>query len=171
MRRLEADLELGQHAEILVELERLVAAYPLDERLRAQLILALYRSGRQADALDVYRDARRTLTQELGLEPDEELRALEQRILAHDPTLQAPPPPPLAVAAPAAGTSGRRPDRRLPRSLLLGAGLIVAAAAAVAVLALARDESPAALDVPELGRRHRCRGGGHRRRDPGRTGA
>ena len=58
-RRLEADLELGRQAEILVELERLVAAHPLDERLRAQLMLALYRSGRQADALEVYRDARR----------------------------------------------------------------------------------------------------------------
>jgi DNA-binding SARP family transcriptional activator/streptogramin lyase len=147
-RRLEADLELGRHAEILVELERLVAAHPLDERLRAQLMLALYRSGRQADALEVYRDARRVLTRELGLEPDEVLRSLEQRILAHDPTLQAPPLTPVAVAGAAADSSAGTRDRRLPRSIVAGAGLIVAAAAAVAVLALARDESPAALDVP-----------------------
>ncbi len=146
-RRLEADLELGRHAEILVELERLVAAHPLDEQLRAQLMLALYRSGRQADALESYRDARRTLTRELGLEPDEELRALEQRILAHDPVLQAPPLAPLPVAAPT-GTSAPARTRRLPRSLALGAGLFVAAAVAVGVLALARDESPAALVVP-----------------------
>ncbi len=86
--------------------------------------------------------------------------------------LQAPPPPPLAVAAPAAGTSGRTPTADCRGRSLLGAGLIVAAAAAVAVLALARDESPAALDVPrELDRRRRCRRGGHRRRDPSRTGA
>ena len=65
-------------------------------------MLALYRSGRQADALAVYRDARRTLMSELGLEPDDDLRALEQRILAHDETLRPPSPEPTPRAPPCA---------------------------------------------------------------------
>src|SRR5205085_5118651 len=77
----------GGGAELVDELERLIAAHPLRERLRGQLMLALYRAGRQADALDAYRDARRTLQDELGLDPGEELRSLERRILAQDPAL------------------------------------------------------------------------------------
>ena len=68
-RRIEADLALGRHAEVVGELEALVAQYPLRERLRGQLMLALYRSGRQAEALETYRSARRTLVEELGIEP------------------------------------------------------------------------------------------------------
>ena len=85
--RIEADLAAGRGAELVGELERLVAAEPLRERLWAQLMLALYRSGRQAEALDAYRRARRTLVSELGIEPGPELRDLERRILEHDPTL------------------------------------------------------------------------------------
>ena len=85
--RIEADLATGRGPELVGELERLVAAEPLRERLRAQLMLALYRSGRQAEALDAYRRARRQLVAELGIEPGPELRDLEGRILAHDPTL------------------------------------------------------------------------------------
>lgn len=85
--RIDADLELGAGAELVEELEGLVAAHPLRERLRGQLMLALYRAGRQADALDAYRNARRTLQEELGLEPGEELRSLERRILDQDPAL------------------------------------------------------------------------------------
>jgi DNA-binding SARP family transcriptional activator len=95
--RVEADLELGAGAELVDELEGLVAAHPLRERLRAQLMLALYRAGRQADALDAYRGARRMLRDELGLEPSEELRALERRILEHDPTLFAANPVQVAI--------------------------------------------------------------------------
>ena len=85
--RIEADLGTGRGTELVSELERLVAAEPLRERLWAQLMLALYRSGRQADALDAYRRARQTLVSQLGIEPGPELRDLERRILAHDPTL------------------------------------------------------------------------------------
>jgi class 3 adenylate cyclase len=85
--RIAAELELGLGAEVIDELERMIAANPLRERLRGQLMLALYRAGRQADALASYRDARRTLNDELGLEPGEDLRALEQAILQQDPGL------------------------------------------------------------------------------------
>jgi DNA-binding SARP family transcriptional activator len=85
--RVDADLELGRGAELVEEIEGLIAAHPLRERLRGQLMLALYRAGRQAEALDAFRDARSMLRDELGLEPGEELRALERRILEQDPTL------------------------------------------------------------------------------------
>jgi DNA-binding SARP family transcriptional activator len=88
--RIEADLAVGRDAELVAELGRLVKAHPFRERLRAQLMLALYRCGRQADALASYRDARRTLAEELGLEPGRELRELERAILAQDEKLQAP---------------------------------------------------------------------------------
>ena len=86
-RRIEADLALGRHADLVGELETLVSQYPFRERLRAQLMLALYRSGRQADALDAYRAARRELMDELGLEPSQSLQDLEREILQHDPKL------------------------------------------------------------------------------------
>jgi DNA-binding SARP family transcriptional activator len=86
-RRIEADLALGRHAEAAAELEQLVAEHPLREGLRGQLMLALYRSGRQADALDVYRDAREKLVEEFGLEPSAALRELERAILAQDRAL------------------------------------------------------------------------------------
>src|SRR4051812_30641068 len=88
--RINADLELGRHAELVPELERLVGAHPLRERLRGQLMLALYRCGRQAEALDTYQAGRRLLDEELGLEPGEELRRLERAILAQDDSLSAP---------------------------------------------------------------------------------
>ena len=85
--RIEADLALGRHAELVAELEALVAAQPLRERPRAQLMLALYRSGRQADALAAYRTARETLVEELGIDPGPELRELEAAILRQDESL------------------------------------------------------------------------------------
>jgi predicted ATPase/DNA-binding SARP family transcriptional activator len=85
--RIDADLALGRHGQLVGELERLVSEHPLRERLRAQLMLSLYRAGRQADALAVYQRARRTLVDELGIEPGESLRQLERAILAHDPSL------------------------------------------------------------------------------------
>ena len=85
--RIEADLALGRHAELVSELEALVAAQPLRERPRAQLMLALYRSGRQADALAAYRTARETLVEELGIDPGPELRELEAAILRQDESL------------------------------------------------------------------------------------
>jgi DNA-binding SARP family transcriptional activator len=85
--RIDADLALGRHAELVPELEALVQAQPLRERPRGQLMLALYRSGRQADALAAYRDARRTLVDELGIDPGPELRELEAAILRQDESL------------------------------------------------------------------------------------
>ena len=89
--RFELDLELGAHAEAISELTALSAEHPLRERLRALLMLALYRSGRQAEALGVYADTRRLLADELGIDPSAQLLDLHQRILEADPTL-APPP-------------------------------------------------------------------------------
>ena len=85
--RIDADLALGRHAELVGELEELVAQHPLRERLRRCLMIALYRSGRQAEALDAYQDARRALVDGLGIEPGAELKELEQAILRHDPLL------------------------------------------------------------------------------------
>jgi DNA-binding SARP family transcriptional activator len=89
--RIDADLARGQNTQLVGELEALVARHPLRERLRWQLMLALYRSARQAEALDAYRAARRELQEELGLDPSTELRQLEQAILRQDPDLDLPP--------------------------------------------------------------------------------
>jgi DNA-binding SARP family transcriptional activator len=94
-KRIEADLAIGRHAELVAELEALVAAHPLRERLRAQWMLALYRCGRQADALAVYQGTRRVLVEQLGIEPSPPLRELEQAILRQDPALE--PAPAVAV--------------------------------------------------------------------------
>jgi DNA-binding SARP family transcriptional activator len=85
--RIDADLALGRDAEVLPELESLASEHPLRERVRAQLMLALYRSGRQAEALEVYRDTRGVLVDELGIEPGKQLRELEDAILRQDPVL------------------------------------------------------------------------------------
>jgi DNA-binding SARP family transcriptional activator/tetratricopeptide (TPR) repeat protein len=90
--RIAGDLTDGRHAELVGELEALVREYPLRERLRAQLMLALYRSGRQAEALDAYQAGRTLLSDELGLEPGADLKELQRAILEHDPGL-APPRP------------------------------------------------------------------------------
>jgi ABC-type transport system substrate-binding protein/DNA-binding SARP family transcriptional activator len=89
---IEADLLLGRHHELVGELEGLTAEYPLRERLAAQLMLALYRCGRQADALDFYRRTRRTFVEELGIEPGSALKELERRILAQARDLDVEPP-------------------------------------------------------------------------------
>jgi peptide/nickel transport system substrate-binding protein len=95
---IEAELGRGRHAVVVPELEWLVAQHPLRERLLGQLMLALYRSGRQADALDVYRDARDYLVGELGLEPSKELQALQQAVLRHDGSLELRPAEPRPVS-------------------------------------------------------------------------
>jgi DNA-binding SARP family transcriptional activator len=98
--RVEADLRRGRHADVTSELQALVVASPLRERLRAQLMFALYRSGRQAEALAVYRDGRQLLTEELGLEPGPALQRLEHAILAADPALEPPEPTTVADGSP-----------------------------------------------------------------------
>jgi DNA-binding SARP family transcriptional activator len=95
--RIDADLVLGRHVELVGELDALVVSEPLRERLRGQLMLALYRSGRQADALAAYRDARQALVEELGIEPGRSLAELESAILRQDPALEAPEPAVIVV--------------------------------------------------------------------------
>jgi DNA-binding SARP family transcriptional activator len=90
MDRIDCDLAVGLHEQLIGELEALVSEHPLRERLRAQLMLALYRAGRQADALTCYRSARETLVSELGIEPSTPLQRLERAILNQDSSLEAP---------------------------------------------------------------------------------
>ena len=89
--RFEVELALGEHRELVSALRAALADNPFRERLWAQLMLALYRSGRQADALETFQEARRVLADELGLEPGPELRRLQEAILAHDPAIAAVP--------------------------------------------------------------------------------
>jgi predicted ATPase/DNA-binding SARP family transcriptional activator len=97
-RRIDCDLALGRTAELVGELELLVAKHPLDEGLCAQLMLALYRAHRQADALAVYRQSRSRLVEELGIEPGTALRRLESQILRQEPALEAPDRSTMAIA-------------------------------------------------------------------------
>ncbi len=105
--RIDAELAMGRGPELVRELEQLVAEHPLRERLAAALMLALYRAGRQADALAVYRASRQRLVDELGLEPSPSLRELESRILRHDPALSPRRPPMLAGDSPRAAVKRR----------------------------------------------------------------
>jgi DNA-binding SARP family transcriptional activator/WD40 repeat protein len=107
--RIEADLAAGRRGELVGELDALVSAHPLRERLQAQLMLALYRAGRQADALEAYRAARRHLAEELGVEPAASLRRLEQAILEHDASLEATATGPERVSADTVAAGPRRP--------------------------------------------------------------
>jgi YVTN family beta-propeller protein len=122
--RAEADLALGRAGDLVPELEALVRQHPLRERLLYQLMLALYRAGRQAEALSAFQAARRRLAEELGLEPDPQLQALERQILEQDPALNAP-----AVRSPT--KLAWKPDRR---TIVLGAVVAATVAASVAVV-------------------------------------
>jgi DNA-binding SARP family transcriptional activator len=112
--RIDADLRLGRHAAVVGELGELVAAHPLREQLRCHLALALYRSGRQAEALRVLDDARRTLRDQLGIDPGRPLTALETAILNHDPALELAGDVPVATPRTgvdvAAGPAGSAPE-------------------------------------------------------------
>jgi DNA-binding SARP family transcriptional activator/ABC-type oligopeptide transport system substrate-binding subunit len=134
--QLDADLAVGRHAEIVGELESLAARNPFRERLWAQLMLALYRSGRQGEALNAFDRARRVLAEELGLEPGQALRQLQRQILQQDPSLEpeAPPPPPGVAEPPtpprpAEHVPGRRRFRSRPRAIaLVGVAVVLAVA-------------------------------------------
>jgi YVTN family beta-propeller protein len=135
--RIDADLALGRHADVVGELEALVADQPLRERLRAQLMVALYRCGRQADALEAYQRARRVLLDELGVEPGPALQELQAAILRQDPEL-----------APARGAWPRPahpPGRRIALLGLGGALLLAAAVAAVLLAGRDNDSVPVRL--------------------------
>lgn len=120
----ELDLELGRHEEVLEELPGLVEEHPLRESLRGHLMVALYRSGRQSDALAEYDDVRERLAEELGLDPGPQLQQLRQRLLEQDRSLLSPaaarPTPAPAPAAPGPPTGGVRSDVVVPTSPLLG---------------------------------------------------
>ena len=140
--RIEADLALGRQDSLVAELETLVAVHPYREGLRAQLMLALYRSGRQAEALETYRRARRAFSEELGIEPSSRLQELERAILRHDSSLEPPLQPTLGAREEESSEKVRR--RRFPTrsTLALAIALIlVVAAALLALVAAARDSS------------------------------
>jgi DNA-binding SARP family transcriptional activator/basic membrane lipoprotein Med (substrate-binding protein (PBP1-ABC) superfamily) len=122
----DAQLAAGRDAELVADLEQLVNANPLRERLRAQLMLAMYRAGRPADALEIYQRGRRLLVEELGLEPGETLRRLETRILQQDSELDRPSvsqPPKETPAQPTASRSRRLAMRSLALALLSAAAI------------------------------------------------
>jgi YVTN family beta-propeller protein len=134
--RLDAELACGRHTTLIPEIESLVAEHPTRERLRGQLMLGLYRSGRQADALESYSDARRALDRDLGLEPGPELQELQRAILSQD----------LAIATPARSANHAARTRRGGFLFLAGGALLLAAAVA-AVFAIT-DGGGAAAAVP-----------------------
>ena len=139
--RIEADLELGHDGECISELSGLIARHPLRERLRGQLILGLYRSGRQADALEAYRETRRILDEELGLEPSPALRELERAILCHDPGLARLSP------APPESPPSSRPRVRSKAPLVVAALVLLGSAAASAVALMNGGETKGAVPV------------------------
>jgi DNA-binding SARP family transcriptional activator len=142
--RIDCELALGRHDDLIAELKLLVEQYPLRERLRAQLMVALYRSARQADALAAYQDARRTFVDQLGLEPSRELQGLERAILTHDATLEPPPPP--------APERGERQQRRARRALAVATlGLLTVALAFVAFAAADKPAAPTLLAANSVG--------------------
>jgi len=161
--RLAVLVELGEHDQALPALTTLCAEQPLRERPRAQLMLALYRAGRQADALEVVRDARRTLDEQLGLEPGEELRLLERAILRHDPELAPPAPtnPMRPLPVPRTQLIGRERERTELRALvrradvrllsLVGAGGSGKTRLALALAADAGDLFSDGVALAELG--------------------
>jgi DNA-binding SARP family transcriptional activator len=133
--RIDADLALGGGPQLVAELEALVAQHPLRERLRAQLMLALYRAGRQADALGVFAAGRRALVDGLGLEPGSELQELQRRILEQDPELGA-------------GRRSRAPaDARRGRRLVALGAVVAVAAVAIAVAETRASSAPLHADA------------------------
>jgi len=150
--RVEADLAAGRNGHLVPELESLVAEHPLRERLRAQLMLALYRAGRQADALAAYRDARTVLADELGLEPSAELLALERAILRHEPSLAGRIPVPTDAAAVKTRDGTAPPLGRARRTRWIAVATVpLVAIVAVTVLAITRSGADNAVRVAANG--------------------
>jgi DNA-binding SARP family transcriptional activator len=143
--RIGADLHLGRHGQVVAELRQLAAVHPVREQVRGLLMLALYRDGRQAEALAVYQDARQVLVDELGIEPGAGLRDLHQRILAADPALALAEPPPTA--------SG--PGPAVPRELPAGVRHFTGRADELEVLARLLkqpgEEAPGTVVISAIG--------------------
>jgi len=147
--RIEAELALGRGGALIAELEALVREHPYRERLREQLMHSLYRAGRQSEALDVYRDARRHLVGNLGIEPSPRLQDFQRAILSHDPSLDmstsgAP------SAAPAALEERLRPRRSHRRRLVRAAALAAAAAMILGGVLIRRDRGDAPAGPPAV---------------------
>ena len=134
--RIDADLERGRHSALVPELEVLVREHPLRERLRGQLMLALYRCGRQADALEAYRTGRDLLVEEVGLEPGPALKNLQAAILRQDPDLEPARPPARRV---------RAPRRRRGPLLVAGGGALLLVAIVTVALAISGGDDTAGL--------------------------
>ena len=142
----EADLAAGRHAELTGELDRLVAEHPLRERLHGQRMLALYRAGRQSEALEAYRQARSALVEQIGVEPGAELRRLHEQILTQDPALDLPAAPETQPQA------GRLRAPRRPRALLVGAAvLLLAGITAFGVIRVLEPDSLPGIDEDAVG--------------------
>ena len=169
--RVEAELALGRHAALTAELEQLAGGHPMRERLHGQLMLALYRGGRQGDALAAYRHVRDLLVGELGVDPGEPLRRLHASVLAQDPALDwdgdrpgpadghrpgagapvtspAAAPPPRPAGLDRAPVRARRRGRRL---LVIGSALAVAAAACIVAVARPWTAGPGGLPADSVG--------------------
>jgi DNA-binding SARP family transcriptional activator len=189
--RIDADLALGRHQALTGELERLAGEHPVRERLHGQLMLALYRCGRQAEALAAYRRVRGLLAGELGIDPAEPLQRLHASVLAHDPALDwnggrpvpgdghrpsmsapaASPPPGRPPRRPAGGRRELEWMRRRSRRLLLtGSALAVAAAAGIVVVARPWAGEPAGLPANSVSLIGPAGGAGRRAGDRGYPG-
>ena len=155
---IDADLAAGRHTEVIAELDGLIAEHPLRERLHAQCMLALYRSGRQAEALEAYRAARTALVDQIGVEPGGELRRLHEQILAQDPALDlpaesapavvAPPPVPAEPRAAPAASASRAGARPL---LITAAVLVLAGVVAFGVVRVLEPDGLDAIDEDAVG--------------------
>jgi len=142
---IDADLAAGRHGGVIGELEALIDEHPLRERLHAQRMLALYRDGRQAEALNAYRFARALLVEEIGVEPGAELQRLHRAILAQDPALELASPPPQAPPA------ARPPRRRATPVLAVAALLLFAGVAAFGVSRVTRPDNLAQIRENAVG--------------------
>jgi DNA-binding SARP family transcriptional activator len=143
--RIDCELACRRHAQVIPELEALTAQHPLDERWWSRLMLALYRAGRQSEALNAYQQARKRLVDQLGLEPGAELEQLEKAILNHDPALDLEAGRPQPIREPSASARAGK----LTRRRFAGAGVAVAVAVAVAAYTVPRASEPAAVSAIE----------------------
>jgi DNA-binding SARP family transcriptional activator len=144
--RIDADLHLGRHTEVIAELRQLAGTHPLRERVHGLLMLALYRDGRQAEALAAYADARRLLVEELGVEPGTGLRELHQQVLTADPALELPTPERSTVG-------GREPTvpRQLPATVRHFTGRTRQLAELTDLLNRADEDSPGVVVISAIG--------------------
>jgi YVTN family beta-propeller protein len=147
---IDADIEAGRHADVIGELDALIDEHPLREQLHARRMLALYRSGRQAEALEAYRDARAVLVEQVGVEPGGELRRLQEAILAQDPALDGVVPPPHTASA--RPPPARPPPRRRTALLIaVAALLLLAGAAAFGISRVLEPDGPSGVDENAVG--------------------